>query len=351
MFRVVTAAMLAALWVGVATAQTPQTPPAPYRPADSHINPELLTPQLTDVGGGRRMHMACEGTGSPTVVFDQGGEGAIPNWRFVQPYIAKITHTCVYDRAGFGLSDPPTVPVTGTSTTDDLRTLLKLRGEMKPIVIVGHSIGGFYGTLYTNRFPDHVAGLVLVDSGFAGQNNPADPEDRRRLVEDIDKGNGELAKCAQMAREKQLTGDDLKGCFKMPGGMSETEKAYTVQALIDPKWHEAELSQSLNYFPSADHPESLMWREERLTKRDYGDLPLVVLSAGKLPRGGFHTDASFAEFRSHWRAGHEQLAKRSTRGEFIFIPDAGHFIQRNRPDIVIDAITRVVDIARDDAKP
>ncbi len=351
MFRVVTGAMLAALWVGVATAQTPQTPPAPYRPADSHINPELLTPQLTDVGGGRRMHMACEGTGSPTVVFDQGGEGAIPNWRFVQPYIAKITRTCVYDRDGFGLSDPPTVSVTGTSTTDDLRILLKLRGETKPIVIVGHSIGGFYGTLYTNRFPDHVAGLVLVDSGFAGQNNPADPEDRRRLVEDIDKGNGELAKCAQMAREKQLTGDDLKGCFKMPGGMSETEKSYTVQALIDPKWHEAELSQSLNYFPSADHPESLMWREERLTQRDYGDLPLVVLSAGKVPRGEFHTDASFAEFRDGWHAGHEQLAKRSTRGEFIFIPDAGHFIQRNRPDIVIDAITRVIDMARDDAKP
>lgn len=318
--------------------------PQPYK--DLHINPELLTPQFTDIGNGRRLHMACEGQGLPMVLFEQGGEGAIPNWRMVQPVIAKITRTCVYDRTGFGLSDPPIAPITATSTTDDLRKLLAARGETSPIIIVGHSIGGFYGTVYANRFPDDVAGLVLVDSGFAGQNNPKAPEDRRRLLEDIDKGNQGLRDCADMARQNLLTADDLKGCFKLPSGLSEYEKAYMVQALIRPDWHEAELSQSLNYFPSWGQDEGHMWREERLTRRDFGDLPLIVLSAGRMYRGDSYTDAAFAEFTADWRAGHEELATRSRVGEFIFIPDAGHFIQRNRPDIVIDAITRVITKVR-----
>lgn len=318
--------------------------PQPYK--ELHINPDLLKPQLTDIGEGRRLHMACEGVGSPMVLFEQGGEGAIPNWRMVQPVIAKITRTCVYDRTGFGLSDPPNAPITGTSTTDDLRKLLEARGEASPIIIVGHSIGGFYGTLYANRFPEDVAGLVLVDSGFAGQNNPKDPEDRRRLLDDIDKGNQGLRDCADMARQQLLTADDLKGCFKLPSGLSEAEKDYMAQALIRPEWHEAELSQSLNYFPSWGRDESHIWREERLTRRDFADMPLIVLSAGRMYRAEYYTDAGFAEHIADWRAGHEELATRSSAGEFIYIPDAGHFIQRNRPDIVIDAITRVLTKVR-----
>ncbi|MFT4091132.1 MAG: alpha/beta hydrolase [Asticcacaulis sp.] len=337
-------AIVASVCVLVLSGSAANADPQPYK--DLHINPDLLRPQLTDIGDGRRLHMACEGQGAPMVLFEQGGEGAIPNWRRVQPVIAKITRTCVYDRTGFGLSDPPTAPITGTSTTDDLHKLLEARGETSPFIIAGHSIGGFYGTLYANRFPEDVAGLVLVDSGFAGQNNPKDPEDRRLLLEGIDKGNQGLRDCADMARQNLLTPDDLKGCFKLPSGLSEAEKHYMAQALIRPEWHEAELSQSLNYFPSWGRDESHMWREERLTRRDFADMPLIVLSAGRMYRDPAQSDAGFAEFTADWRAGHEEVATRSREGEFIYIPDAGHFIQHNRPDIVIDAITRVITKVR-----
>lgn len=284
------------------------------------------------------------------MVFQQGGEGAIPNWRQVQPVIARLTRTCVYDRAGFGLSDAPDGPVTGTATTDDLRTLLKARGETLPVVFAGHSIGGFYATLYANRFPQDVAGMVLVDTGFSGQINIADPEDFRRVLAGWETGEKELANCAKMAREGQLSDSDLKGCFSLPKGWSEAERAYMIYSVTRPAWYEAELSQSLNLLPRTQNGEPRLWREERLTQRHYGDMPLIVLSGGRVPRDGGHSEASQKAYVANWRKGHELLANRSDRGEFLFLPDAGHFIQRNRPDVVIDAITRVVETVRAERK-
>jgi pimeloyl-ACP methyl ester carboxylesterase len=39
-----------------------------------------------------------------------------------------------------------------------------------PSVLVGHSIGGVFVRLYTNTYPDEVAGLVLVDASYEAQN-------------------------------------------------------------------------------------------------------------------------------------------------------------------------------------
>lgn len=59
--------------------------------------------------------------------------------------------------------------MTAVNVTDDLRTLLQARVIPGPVVLVGHSIGGFYATFYAGRLPENVEGLVLVKSGFSGQ--------------------------------------------------------------------------------------------------------------------------------------------------------------------------------------
>jgi pimeloyl-ACP methyl ester carboxylesterase len=61
--------------------------------------------RLVDVGG-YRLHLACQGDGSPTVVMEAAiGETGLL-WSLVQPAVAKLTRACVYDRAGYGWSDP-----------------------------------------------------------------------------------------------------------------------------------------------------------------------------------------------------------------------------------------------------
>ena len=46
----------------------------------------------------------------------------------------------------------------------DLHTLLRRGGMKGPYVLIGHSLGGIYALNFTHRYPDQVAGVVLLDS-------------------------------------------------------------------------------------------------------------------------------------------------------------------------------------------
>jgi hypothetical protein len=60
--------------------------------------------QMVDLGG-RRLHWNCSGTGSPTLLIKNGGDGFSVEWALVQPAIAKRTRVCTYDGAGYAWSD------------------------------------------------------------------------------------------------------------------------------------------------------------------------------------------------------------------------------------------------------
>jgi hypothetical protein len=53
--------------------------------------------------GGRRIRLACQGSGYPTVVIDAGlGTAAVEDtaWQQIASKIAAVTRVCLYDRAG-----------------------------------------------------------------------------------------------------------------------------------------------------------------------------------------------------------------------------------------------------------
>lgn len=126
-----------------------------------------LRGRLIDVGDGRRRHIICEGpTGhGPTIVFEAGAFGFSADWGAVQQMAtAQGWHSCAYDRAGMGLSDPGDNAHDAIAVTADLHKLLALAGETGPYILVGHSMAGIYLPLYAKRWPDEVAGLVLCDA-------------------------------------------------------------------------------------------------------------------------------------------------------------------------------------------
>jgi hypothetical protein len=105
--------------------------------------------------------------------------------------------------------------------------------------------------------------------------------------------------------------------------------------------------------------------------RDYGDMPLIVLTAGldeasamsslsALPPGtpGTSTPAELAQLREQiarflregWVPGHDAYAALSTRGRNQLVPDSGHNIPVNRPDVVIAAVNDVLDESRPDSR-
>lgn len=122
------------------------------------------TEELVDVGG-YRLFLHCEGTGSPVVVFENGFIGFQSDWDTVRQSSEKLPRTCSYDRAGNGGSDPtPSGRVSAGDSVHDLVTMLTRAGEKPPYVLVGWSWGGLIDRIYQHRYPDQVAGLVLVEA-------------------------------------------------------------------------------------------------------------------------------------------------------------------------------------------
>jgi pimeloyl-ACP methyl ester carboxylesterase len=119
--------------------------------------------------GGYRLHINCVGQGSPTVVLDAGSGGFSAQWVRVQREVSGTTRVCAYDRAGMGWSEMGPEPRDAKQISSELHTLLKGAGINGPLVLVGHSFGGLYMRTYAARYPDEVAGVVLVDSSSPKQ--------------------------------------------------------------------------------------------------------------------------------------------------------------------------------------
>ena len=122
-----------------------------------------MTGQLIDVGG-HRIHLNCTGSGSPTVVLQPGGGDFSSVWARIAPAVAGHTRVCVYDRPGRGWSEPTDRPQDAAQVASDLHTLLQRAHVPGPYVLAGHSFGGLYVLTHADRYPDDVAGMVLIDS-------------------------------------------------------------------------------------------------------------------------------------------------------------------------------------------
>ena len=127
-----------------------------------------MTDELVDLGG-RRLWTSLAGSGSPTVVFEAGGGDDSSVWAGIEPEVraSNGVQTFLYDRAGLGRSDPPGA---GEYRIDDeaaaLVHALDARSVSGTIVLVAHSYGGFVATLVAAADP-RVAGAVLLDANLA----------------------------------------------------------------------------------------------------------------------------------------------------------------------------------------
>jgi pimeloyl-ACP methyl ester carboxylesterase len=124
--------------------------------------------RLYDVGG-HRLHLNCTGSGGPTVVLENGLGETSPIWSRITAEVVRTTRVCAYDRAGQGWSDDAAGAQDGLAVAADLHTLLGRAHETGPYLLVGHSAGGSYAMIYAARYPDQVAGMVLLDSTTPNQ--------------------------------------------------------------------------------------------------------------------------------------------------------------------------------------
>src|SRR5690625_4935126 len=111
----------------------------------------------------RHLLLDCSGTGSPTVVFLPAAGMVGLDYLNIHSKVSKRTTSVIYDRAGTGWSDQVKLPRSALEVTDELRSLLHAAGVPAPYLFVGHSLGGIYARRYAQRFPDEVAGMLLLE--------------------------------------------------------------------------------------------------------------------------------------------------------------------------------------------
>jgi pimeloyl-ACP methyl ester carboxylesterase len=113
------------------------------------------------VSGGQ-VHLWCDGSGPPTIVFLSaigGDDTLVP----IAEQLSGEARVCFYHRPGDGDTEPPDGPRTAEEDAADLHELMA-SGEIEaPAVLVAHSYGGLIALMAAATHPEETAGVVLVD--------------------------------------------------------------------------------------------------------------------------------------------------------------------------------------------
>jgi pimeloyl-ACP methyl ester carboxylesterase len=280
---------------------------------------------------GYKMHIYCAGgsDGGPTVILESGLNDSWLSWYKVQPAIARFARVCSYDRAGVGWSDAQPGRPDSLTIALRLHTLLHNAGIKPPYILVGHSIAGIHVRVYQKMYPNDVAGIVLVD--------PSHPDELNRLPSEFMKGRGqrrlefELLKLAMPFGIPRFTG-------RCGGGPAEIRNLLRT-AQCQTRWMETQEAEFDAFDQSAD--------EGRATG-SFGAMPLIVLSHD--PKIGGRPGVLAANVAEQaevaWGQMQEELSHLSTIGNRIVAQGSAHYIQFDRPEMVIDAIHLAVEASR-----
>lgn len=124
----------------------------------------VVVDTLVDVGGYKLHFHIRPGKESP-ILFEAGSKDDGSVWKEVVDRLSKSSDATLitYDRAGFGGSDAgPSNPNISTDIMG-LETALQKLGYQQRLLLVSHSYGGFYATLFTARNPKLVRANVFID--------------------------------------------------------------------------------------------------------------------------------------------------------------------------------------------
>lgn len=139
------------------------------------ISQNIVIETLVDVGGYNMNFYIIKGQGNP-ILFEAGAGDNGLVWKDIAKDVHEVTGTTViyYDRSGFGKSElnPNYYKDEEYGIENGIRELetsLKKIGYFKNLILVSHSYGGFYTTLLSARNPEKILYNIRVDGNLAEQ--------------------------------------------------------------------------------------------------------------------------------------------------------------------------------------
>jgi len=283
---------------------------------------------------GKRMHIHCLGTGSPTIVLERGLTASAATNGPLHRELAETTRTCAYDRSGLGYSELRDAHSSVEGVATQLRGLLDGAGIAEPVVLVGSSIGGVFVRSFYDQYPTRVAGMVLLDSTYEYE------EVGDGAVEPVyPPGILVFASWVQPFGLVRLLGLVEAKVDRRSGNLLESDRAQLVAT-----------------YGQSDAPLGMLheWRTANdmvMANRkpsSLGDLPLIVLTQDTPPREEM-TDEEWAEELADAQERnslHQSLAGLSTEGVWRIAEGSGHGIEADAPEVAAAAVLEIVERAR-----
>ncbi len=288
---------------------------------------------LTQIGrsidiGGRRLNIHCTGDGSPTVVFVTGRTAPGYVWTPTQRGVSAFTRACWYDRADLGWSDAGPDPAWGDAAARDLHLLVRNAGLHRPLVLVGHSFGGYVIRLYHHTYPGEVSGMVFADPadeeagtihGMPHRDRPPIP---RSVIGGLSIVLGRLGMMRFLASDPgppptHWTPEEWDTLARL----RRQRKVLLADAKVGPGHATDDLVRSAGGLE---------------------EMPLIVLTQANISSP---SSAAPGVLRG-WAELHRRFAERSRRGRQVLVPNSGHGIPEEAPDAVIGAVREIVATVR-----
>lgn len=272
---------------------------------------------------GRQMHINCSGSGSPTVVLESGLGRYSLDWIYVQPEVAQFTRVCSYDRAGYGWSEYTAVPRTAANISGELERLLNQSGERPPYILVAQSLGGIIVRNFALRRRDAVVGMVLLESSHE--------QDEKRMP----------GRAASVAKSKRSFWKEIIGLYF--GIPRITKSCGQDSRTLRPSGETVFLECRTTHYLTVLHEfETLAVAQPAPGPGAFGTMPVVVLMRDinlDNPEQREQDDPTWIQLQ-------QELREMSEVGELVPAKGSGHFINLDKPEVVVAAIRHVWELSR-----
>lgn len=279
--------------------------------------------------GGYKLHMIDSQVGDVTVVMDAGIGGKTLDWCLVQPEIAKFARVITYDRAGYAWSDASPLARTSDNIVQELHAMLYNAQIPAPYLLVGHGFGGINMQLFASKYPDEVAGVVLVDAGH---------EDMLTVIPELRPSKLMLYAvlvanyCGVLRAMSYLASTQKRMQAAIASYPAFLQRMYLPLTLTT-KFVNAMTQEALNLEESC--------RQLKLVEGLFGDKPLTVISSGKQmiyeQVAGYMLPAQVESCNQAWLQLQADLVKKSSYSKQIIVSN-GSAMLTDQPKIIVDAV-------------
>ncbi|MFF4347983.1 alpha/beta fold hydrolase [Streptomyces sp. NPDC001530] len=266
-----------------------------------------------------------------TVVFSHGYCLNQDSWHFQRAALRGVVRTVHWDQRSHGRSGRGAAqtedgtPVTIDQLGSDLKAVIDAAVPEGPIVLVGHSMGGMTVMALADQYPelirDRVVAVALVgtSSGRLGEVNFGLPvagvNAVRRVLPGVLKALGQQA--ALVERGRRATADLFAGVIKRYS-FAGRDVDPAVERFAERMIESTPIDVVAEFYPAfTDH-------DKTAALTHFADLPVLVLAGVKdLVTPSEHSEA---------------IADLLPDAELVLVPDAGHLVMLEHPEVVIDRL-------------